>query len=266
MSLGIDVGGTNILAARVENGEIQEKWKLKTKKGEVIKIIEGIIEENEEKIVGIGVPCYLRNGICVKAPNISELDGKDLGHYFKRAIIMNDCTAMAYGEYALRGGKYDPLLLVALGTGVGAGLVFKGMPYIGKGSAMEIGHIKGFFTQRCKCGKTGCFETVAGGKYVNVEKNAKRAMNGDKEALEFMKDYGRIVGRGVSYAIQLLDPEIVIIGGGISNAYELFIEPMKEELAELLSIIDVDNIIFERAKSEYSGALGAALIAERGLL
>ena len=266
MPLGIDVGGTNILAARVENGEIKENWKFKTKNGEVLKIVEGIIEESGERVVGIGVPCYLRNGICVKAPNISELDGKDLRHYFKKAIIMNDCTAMAYGEYVLRGGKYDPLLLVALGTGVGAGLVFKGMPYFGKGSAMELGHIKGFSIHKCSCGKAGCFETVAGGKYVDVEENAKRAREGDKEAMEFMKDYGRIIGKGLSYVIQLLDPEIVIIGGGISNAYELFVNSMKEKLAELLSFIDVDDIIFDRAKGEYTGALGAALIAERGLL
>ena len=266
MALGIDVGGTNILAVRVKKGGIQESWKFKTKNSEVIKIIGGIIEESAERIVGIGVPCYLKNGICVKAPNIPELNEKDLKNYFKNVVVMNDCTSMAYGEYALRGGKYDPLLLVALGTGVGAGLVFKGMPYIGNGSAMELGHIKRFSKRQCPCGKTGCFETVAGGKYVDVKENAKRAKEGYKEAIEFMKNYGRIIGKGLSYAIQLLDPEIVVIGGGISNAYELFAGSMKEELAELLSFIDVDDIIFERAKDEYSGALGAALISERKLL
>ena len=266
MTLGIDVGGTKILVVRIEKGKIQEKWKFKTKNGEVIKIIEEIIERSAERVVGIGVPCYLRNGVCINAPNISELNGKDLRHYFKKVIIMNDCTAMAYGEYALRNEKYDSLLLVSLGTGVGAGLVFKGMPYIGKGSAMELGHIKGFSNRQCACGKTGCFETVVGGRYVEVEERAKRAMEGDKEAIEFMKEYGRAIGRGLSYAIQLLDPEIVVFGGGISNAYELFIEPVKEELYGLLSFIDVDDIIFEKAKSEDSGAFGAALIAERRLL
>ena len=266
MALGIDVGGTKILAVKIENGEIKKKWIFKTENGEVIKTLMGVIEESGESVVGIGVPCYLRNGICVKAPNIPELTGQNLRNYFKKVIIMNDCTAMAYGEYALRDEKYDPLLLVALGTGVGAGLVFKGIPYVGRGSALEIGHLKGFSEKPCQCGKRGCLETVLGGGYVDVKGMYDMAKGGDERAVKFFEDYGKTLARGLSYAIQLLDPEIVVIGGGISNAYNFFIDPMKKELEELLSFIDVDDILFEKAKSEESAALGAAYIAERKLI
>jgi predicted NBD/HSP70 family sugar kinase len=262
MSLGIDVGGTKILAAIVENGQILKSWRMKTQDGRVIESIKNIIRDAGEESIGIGVPCYLRNGICVKAPNISELSGKDMGKIFKDAIILNDATAMAYGEYILRDKKYDPLLLISLGTGIGSALISRGMPYFGRGSAMELGHIKGFSDIPCSCGKVGCFETIAGGRYVPLEYMAKRAKE-DEEALRFFENYGKTLAKGLSYAIQLLDPEIVVIGGGISNSYALFIDSLKNELENLLSYISVDDIIFEKAKSESSGALGAALLSEK---
>ncbi|AGB04402.1 transcriptional regulator/sugar kinase [Aciduliprofundum sp. MAR08-339] len=266
MVLGIDVGGTKILAARVEDGKILNRWKTGTRNGKVIATLRSIISQAGESRVGIAVPCYLRNGVCIKSPNIPELDGKILQDHFEGAIVMNDCTAMAYGEYFLRGGKYDPLLLVALGTGVGAGFVYKSSPYVGRGSAMEIGHLKGFSEMKCYCGRRGCLETVLGGRYNDLPRMEKMARNGEKEGLRFMEEYGRTLARGIATAIQLLDPEIVVIGGSAARAYDLFERSMKEELHNLLSFITPDDIIFERARSEESGALGAALIADRGLI
>ena len=265
MALGIDVGGTKILGIKYIDGKILREWNFKTVDGEVKCILQKIMKESGEDVIGIGVPCYIRDGACIKAPHIRELTGKKLDE-IGNARFMNDCTAMAYGEYHLRGEKHDPLLLIALGTGVGSGLIIQGKPYIGKGSAMEIGHIKIYSDKRCECGKIGCFETMAGGKYLNTAKMYMRVKRGDEKALKFFENYGKIVARGIAPAIQLLDPEIVVIGGSISQAYEYFMPSLIGELEKLLSYITPDDIIFERAKSSKSGAIGAALIAERDLL
>jgi|GEM_PF-2074461 len=266
MVLGIDVGGSKILAVQIEEDYIVRRWRINTRNGEVIDTLKRIIEESGDELIGIGLPGYLRDGVCVRCPNISELNGKSLQKIIGDVIIMNDCTAMAYGEYMLRDGKYDPLLLIALGTGVGSGLVYRGRPYMGRGSALEIGHLKGFSKIACECGKTGCLETVLGGKYVRIEEMAERARNGDLEAMHFFEEYGKNLALALSHAIHILDPEMVVIGGGIGKSYELFMPIVKENLQELLSFISVDDILFERAKSEESGALGAAYIAKGRLL
>ncbi len=266
MALGIDVGGSKILAVKLESGEIVRRWKIATRNGYVLNDLRNIIAEAGDEWIGIGLPGYVRNGMCIKCPHVPELNGVAMDVLLDGARIMNDCTAMAYGEYVLRDGKYDPLLLVALGTGVGSGFVHSGRPYVGRGSALEIGHLKGFSEKPCQCGKNGCLETVLGGRYVDVKGMYERANEGDEGAMKFFEDYGKTLARGLSYAIQILDPEIVVIGGGISKAYDFFINSMKEKLSELLSFIEVDDIVFERAKSEESAALGAAYIAERKLI
>jgi len=267
MPIGIDVGGTKILAVRVDKGKIVDKKIFDTVDGQVIATLRSIIDDYPEEKIGIGIPGYLVGKICVRAPHIKEFAGVDFSEIFPNACIMNDCTAMAYGEYFLRNEKYQSLLLIALGSGVGAGLIVNGRPYKARGSALEIGHLKGFSEKRCGCGKTGCFETVAGGKYLpDMKALADKARAGDSDAIEFYREYGRTVARGVAHAIQLLDPEIVVFGGGIGKSLELFLEPMKKELERLLSFVSVDDIIFEKMLSYESGGLGAALIAERGLL
>jgi len=267
MPLGIDVGGTKILVAGVEGGKIVNKRILNTVDGKVIETLRLIIRDYSGEKIGIGIPGYLVGKTCVRAPHIKELAGVDFSEIFPTAYIMNDCTAMAYGEYFLRDGKYQSLLLIALGSGVGAGLIVNGRPYMGRGSALEIGHLKGFSEKMCGCGKTGCFETVAGGKYLpDMKTLADRARMGDDDAVEFYREYGRTVAKGIAHAIQLLDPEIVVFGGGIGKSLDLFLESMKEELDHLLSFVSVDDIIFEKMLSYESGALGAALIAERDLL
>jgi glucokinase len=95
---------------------------------------------------------------------------------------------------------------------------------------------------------------------------AERARNGDLEAMHFFEEYGKNLALALSHAIHILDPEMVVVGGGIGRSYELFMPIVKENLQELLSFISVDDIFFERAKSEESGALGAAYIAKEGLL
>ena len=263
MALGIDVGGTKICVVVVEGEKIVEKEQYQTPRKEVIPAIRSIIQNFEEDKIGLAVPCYLRDGICKGAPNVRSLEGKRLRDYFRNAYIINDATAMAYGEYILRDGRYDPLLLVSLGTGVGGGLVIHGEPYEGRGSGMEIGHIKGFSVRRCDCGKIGCLETVLGGKYAgNLKEMYIRAKNGEEDALAFFEDYGVTLARGIAPAIQLLDPEIVVFGGSVSEAYEFFFPPLRDELQNLLSFITPQEIFFEKARDTCSAAFGAAVLAE----
>ncbi len=255
MTLGVDVGGTKILLYDTETEEVE---RYETRNGEVLNLLRNLLSG---KRAGIGVPCYLRDGICAKSPHVPELNGVDLRRIFPDTIILNDSSAIAYGEYVLRDSRYDPLLLVSLGTGVGGGLVYRGDVYQGRGSAMEIGHVKSFSQERCGCGKVGCLETSIGGKYAPVERMYYLAKEGRAEALEFFRGYGRNLGRAIACAVQLLDPEIVVIGGSGAKAYDFFIPHLMEEMEKMVSF--VDDFRIEPWLAEHSGAMGAALLAQR---
>ncbi len=257
MALGVDVGGTKILVYDDESGEVR---KFQTPKKGVVEFLKDIIQGSQ---AGLALPCYLRKSVCVKSPHIPELNGLDIKRIFPEVYVTNDANAMAYGEYILRNGKYDPLLLVSLGTGVGGGLVYRGEIYEGRGTAMEIGHLKIFSREKCKCGLAGCLETAIGGAYKEVEEMYNLARMGHRKGIEFFREYGRILARGLSAAIQILDPEIVVIGGSGAHAFPFFKDSLMKELRNLVSFDMLHGIILEPWIAEHSAALGVASLSHK---
>ena len=163
------------------------------------------------------------------------------------AVLENDATAAAIGENWLGGSRdVDTSICVTLGTGVGGGLMINGKPYRGKdGTAGEVGHIcvepDG---HPCGCGSRGCVEQYASATAVirmareagldvstssDVYNWAKR---GNEEAVDVFTAMGTYLGIGLAGLVNVLNPEMIVIGGGVSAAWELFAGDVRREVDE----------------------------------
>lgn len=212
--------------------------------------------------VGIGSPGTVDNsrGMVVYANNL-KMDHAPVAEEFKKYIdkpvnMENDANAAAYGEYIASGGNADSFVFMTLGTGVGGGIVLNGKIYRGfNGAGAEIGHssivIDG---KQCTCGKCGCLESYASVTALieqtneAIEKNPQSAMSdwvkkngrvsgrtvfecaksGDETAVRVRDRYIRYVAEGVSNLVNIFQPEIFVIGGGISKEGDNLLLPIKE--------------------------------------
>jgi glucokinase len=209
----------------------------------------------------------------------------------------NDNTAAAWGELrcgAARG--YEHVLHVGVGTGIGGGIVSGGSLLRGKnGFAGEIGHIvvepDG---QRCGCGNLGCWETVASGTAIlrearwSVERLSHSmlaemaggdpegvtgamvtdaAHAGDPTARGILVEAGHRLGEGIAGLVNVLDPEIVIVGGGAAAAGDLLLEPVRSAFRRTVEAFDhrPEVPIVEAELGNDAGGVGAALIALEAL-
>lgn len=293
-SIGIDIGGTEIKMVLLKNGRVLKSKKVltpKTKK-DIVRIIAGHINDLKRgyKIrgVGIGVPGPVnKEGTRVlNPPNLPQLSHTSLPEILTRELRVkvamdNDANCFTLAETFLGAGKdYDIVLGITLGTGVGGGIAYKlkaknkkrkTILYRGvSGSAGELGHMTiKFDGLGCTCGKRGCFEEYASQRFFKKRGLHSwdlygKARKGDKKALKVFSEYGKYLGIGIANAIDLLDPEAVIIGGGISLAYRFFIKALKDELAaRIFSPISRQKVSVRKAKlGRLAGSIGAALLVQ----
>ena len=214
------------------------------------------------KAVGIGCPGTVDNsrGVVLYSNNI-VMQNVPLAEEFKKHIdvpvaLENDASAAAYGEYITMDKKADTFLFVTLGTGVGGGIIINGKIYSGFNfSAGEIGHttivVDG---KQCTCGKKGCWEQYASVTALvsQTKKMMKEhpesimhdwvkekgrvsgrtafecAKRGDKAAIEVKEQYIRYVAEGISNMVNIFQPEMLVIGGGISKEGNELLAPIKK--------------------------------------
>jgi glucokinase len=223
--------------------------------------------------VGVGAAGYIdrARSVVLFAPNLAWRD-LDLKADLERrlglpVVIENDANAAAWGEFEFGAGKdVDDLLLVTVGTGIGGGVVLDGSLYRGAfGVGAEIGHMRvvpdGI---RCGCGNRGCFEMYASGTALVREVRAAAAAgsllaadlveraggdpagitgplitdaarDGDTFALEHLAGLGRWLGEGIASLAAVLDPAVVVVGGGVSAADELLLDPVRQAFAAQLT-------------------------------
>jgi len=245
--------------------------------------------------VSIAVPgtVNVAEGVVVKAPNLPCLDGFRLGAALESELdwpvtLENDANAAAVGEMWQGAGQgYRTLICVTLGTGVGGGIILDGKLWRGAdGSAGEIGHIgvDPFGDVPCMCGSRGCLEVYASAtaivrmtrearpRYPNSvlhntedltsEKIYRAGKEGDELAIEVFRRMGVYLGIGLASLINVLNPEIVIIGGGLSNGWELFEQHMHQQIMERAFPIPARRVKIVRAQcGDDAGLLGAARLA-----
>lgn len=235
----------------------------------------------------------LEEGVVVKAPNVPCLDGFRLKAALEselpaRVILENDANAAAHGEMWRGAGRgHRTLICVTLGTGVGGGIILDGKLWRGAdGSAAEIGHIgvDPFAGLPCMCGSRGCLEVYASAtaivrmtrearpRYPNsVLRNTEdltsakvyeAGMAGDELAIEVFRRMGVYLGIGLASLINVLNPEIIVIGGGLSNGWALFESYMHQQVIERAFPIPARRVKIVQAEcGDDAGLLGAARLA-----
>jgi glucokinase len=231
-------------------------------------------------------------GTVTKAPNVPCLDGFRLGAALTSelhwpAILENDANAAAVGEMWQGAGRGSrTIICVTLGTGVGGGLILDGRLWRGiDGSAGEIGHITVEpFGGPCGCGNRGCLEVYASATGVvrmarelrprypqsplhtaenlTAETIYRNGLAGDELALEVFRRMGVYLGIGMASLINVLNPELIVIGGGVAAGWELFMGHTREQIAERAFPIPARRAQLVRAEcGDNAGLLGAAYIA-----
>ena len=275
MTLGIDLGGTNLCLGLVENGIVKER--ISVPSFEPSATLDETLEYLAEQIakvltpqitkIGIGVPTVVdvHRGIVYEAANIpswTEVHLKDfLEARFGLPVSVNNdanCYAMgAYGKYP-EDAKPESLVAMTLGTGLGIGIVDNGRLICGVNcGAGELGYL-GY--------NGGCLEEFCS-KQVFAKYNADSyelslaAQAGDPEALQLFKEFGRHLGYAVSIVMFAYDPSHVVFGGGIANALPLFKDSIREYLRENFPLSkSVDRLVIDAQTSIDTPILGASLI------
>jgi glucokinase len=241
-----------------------------------------------------------RTGILAYAPNLAwrGVDIPDVvsGALGIPATVDNDCTTAAFGEWRLGAARgIDDVLYVGVGTGVGGGLILGGRLHRGAvGFAGEIGHIvvepDG---PPCGCGNRGCWETVASGGAITREGRlavtrhahssiveladgdprsvtgltvTEAARAGDPAARGILAEVGTRLGEGIAGLVNVLDPRVVVVGGGAAEAGELLLAPARAAYARTVEGRDLRPgvAIVAGALGPDAAAIGAALLALDG--
>ena len=235
------------------------------------------------------------NAIVVRAPNLPSLNNfglkEALQWEFGRPVLLeNDANAAAVGEMwlgAARGCRN--IICVTLGTGVGGGIILDGKLYRGSdGSAGELGHtaVNPFCGLICKCGNEGCLELFSSATAIvrmakedlaqypqsllkdqelTAEKIYEAGRKGDALALAVFERAGMYLGVALSNLINLLNPEIIVIGGGVANGWDLFVNPMRKTIAKRAFPSQAEHVKIVRAEcGDNAGLLGAARLAFDG--
>ncbi|HBT19572.1 MAG TPA: glucokinase [Clostridiaceae bacterium] len=252
------------------------------------------IAEEEVRAIGIGSPGPLdaEKGTIITTPNLPFKNynvAKPIERKFGITTYLdNDANAAALGEYAFGAGKGTKnLLYITVSTGVGGGAVLNGRPYRGSTSnALEVGHmtIEPFSPHRCNCGNYGDLESLSSG--TAIAKRAKEAveagketilkdaqtitsyevhqayLEGDAVAMEILDKAFAYMGIGVANLIVNFDPEVIVIGGGVSKIGDLFFAKVKESARTRCFDFMFDAVKIVPAElGQDAGVIGAIALA-----
>ena len=255
------------------------------------KLNEKGIKKEDVVGLGVGVPAATKDGIVNSTSNIGwgyknvRKELEELTGY--HVNVGNDANVAALGEMWKGGGQgYQNQIMVTLGTGVGGGIIIDGHIHTGiRGAGGEIGHlcVQEGETEVCGCGRTGCLEQYASA--TGVVRLAKRRLAnntddtvlnmdavtakdvfdavkaGDKVAMEIAEDFGKYLGNALSEIAVILDPELFVIGGGVSRAGEVLLDYIKKNYLKN-ALWDNNKVEFALAKlGNDAGMYGAAKLA-----
>jgi len=288
-ALGIDVGGTKLAGVVIDaDGAVLRSTKLETPTESAAVFVDALATLIEELCVdaslplGIGMPGLVDlDGILRSSPHLACCVGLDLAAAFpaRRVVVRNDAEAALIAEHrcgAARG--VDDVLLLTIGTGIGGGLLMGGVLQRGAhGFAGEPGHLcvvpDG---EPCPCGQRGCLERyVSGSALARLGRRAglegeelgavevmALAMAGDPTAQGAVATMGAWLGRGLASIVGVLDPGLVLLGGGTGAASDLLVDATRSSLASFVmgagarALPEVRRV----ALGEEAGAIGMALL------
>jgi glucokinase len=257
------------------------------------------------KGVGVGSPGDVdqETGVVSGARNLPGWEGSfPLGEALSKALgvetrLGNDVQVAVEGEHLLGAGRpYDSLLGVWWGTGVGGGIILRGEPWTGRGAAGEIGHtVVKRNGARCPCGRRGCLEAYAGRAAMEATARREHAKGVETDIFTIMKKRGkdrltssvwdhalrerdplaeslirravRFLGTGIASAVNLLDVEAVLIGGGLGSRFgDRYMDDLRAEMHKHLFVADDPPHLEVASLGDLDGAIGAALLVADGIV
>ena len=292
MYIGVDLGGTKTESIIIDkDGNEIERLRKDTPKNYngTIDTICDLVSHLEKKFeknckIGIGTPGALSNETnCIKGGNSTWLNGrplkKDIELRLNRKIYLeNDANCFALSEaYDGAGSSEEIVFGVILGTGVGGGLVINKKIISGYNNIsgewghnqMSIGSNDKWNRHDCYCGKKGCIETYLSGTgfskhfydQYNINLDAKiiqkNANEGDEKSLEFIYQYLDYLARGLSQVINIVDPGVIVLGGGVSNMKQIY-DNINSKLKKYVFSDTVNTKILKNKFGDSSGVRGAA--------
>ncbi len=293
MRVGVDLGGTKIAAVALdETGALRAERRIATPAGDYagcLAAIAGLVADLETETgtaarVGIGMPGAISPATgLVKNANSTWLNGQpfaaDIEAALRRPVRLAndaDCFAVSEATDGAAAGRHS-VFGVILGTGVGGGLVIGGRPLRGPNAIagewghnplpwMDAGEHPG---PRCWCGRDGCIETFlsgpglaadyvrAGGDCLTPEAVVHRAAEGEGLAEQSLARYERRLARALAHVINLVDPDAIVLGGGLSRLRRLY-DSVPALWGEWVFSDRVDTPLLPPAHGDASGVRGAA--------
>jgi len=239
--------------------------------------------------IGVGLPGPVEHatGRAISPPIMRGWDGYSVpaafaASYAAPVLVDNDVNIMALAEQRGCWPDVRHLLYVKVGTGIGCGIVADGEVYRGaQGAAGDLGHLRvnGYDDVVCRCGNTACLEAVAGGAALaaalrerGLEATGSRdvgrlARGGEPEAVAMVRDAGRLIGEVLAGAVNLLNPEVIVVGGDVADAHEPLLAGIREAVYRRSPPLATQQLRIVRGElGARTGAIGAALLALDGVL
>ena len=272
MKLSIDLGGTNIRIAQVEDGKCLNKVSVaclaqqdaSTVLSQLSRLIEEMMNETVDGI-GIGVPSIVdsEKGIVYNVANISswkEIHLKEiLENEFKVAVaINNDSNCFALGESLYGEGQpYANMVGVTIGTGIGAGAVIDHRlycgQYVGAGEIGSFPYLDSDFEHYCSSFFFKRHDTTG----VSA---AEKAKLGDRAALDIWKEFGMHLGNLMKVILFAYAPQAIVLGGGIVSAFPFFKDAMEDAMQSFPYKVISDNVRVVASSRKDSSLLGASAL------
>jgi glucokinase len=284
--LGVDVGGTTVKSVVLSDQQVSASAQVPRDRpiADLLgDIVERAVRQHGVTSAGVGVAGLVdhRAGRFVWGPHLADTDidvASILDGLVEVHVVDNDANCAAYGEWVAGPAHgHHVALTVSVGTGIGAGLVVDGDIWRGSGFAGEVGHMTMVDDGlECPCGRTGCWETLVSGRRLGLEAArlgldggaeavAVAARNGSEQATEVLRLAGRRLGQGITNLILMLDPSIVVVAGGVSDAGDAILDAARDQIASGLPGAGhrppVELAL--AAHGRWSAAVGAAHLAAR---
>ncbi len=285
--LGLDFGGTKLAAGVFDPaaGRLLHAAHVETRAAlgaqaavdDMLALASGLPRIGDVGQVGVAFGGHVHDNRIVRSLHVGGWDDYPLAQRLKqdlgvgRVCIANDANAMALGEWKFGAGAgAASLLFVTVSTGIGGAVIVAGGLWEGAaGMAGEIGHMQLVHDgPRCTCGRSGCLEALAAGPAVarraglpTARAVAERAAAGDAAARQALVECAGYLGVGVANAVNLLDVERVVIGGGVSRAGALWWGAVQAAVKERLLPRRAAVAVVPSGLGEYASVWGAAALA-----
>jgi predicted NBD/HSP70 family sugar kinase len=230
--------------------------------------------------LGLACPVEFATGRPVNPPIMPGWHGFEVAAWMRErwkvpALVDNEVNMMAVGEHATTWSDENELLCIKVGTGIGCGIITDRRIHRGaQGAAGDIGHVRvlGHDDVVCNCGNVGCLEAVAGGAAIardlaaqgvpahNTRDVVALVRAGSREAIQLVRESGRILGQALAGAVNLLNPSVIVVGGDLAQAEEQLLAGIREAVYQRSLPLATKHLRVVRSElADRSAVIGAAV-------